>query len=179
MPGAGHAGQQPIVQSSTFVNPIGSHSDVLYTRYGTTQPDHHRQRLAALEGAEAAIFSPAAWAPRRSRTWPAPPRDHLLASAWIYGGTRTLFDTSSTAWGSRSPTWTLGARGWAGQIRKNTARCSSRRPQSLARILDLEPIVAACRRNKLALLVDASFASPFNFRAWITRRRGDSQRDQY
>ena len=47
----------PIYQSSTFVSPFGSTDEVLYTRYGNN-PNQLRlaERLALLEGAEAAVF---------------------------------------------------------------------------------------------------------------------------
>src|SRR5881409_3934874 len=47
----------PLFQSATFTNPIGSAAEVLYTRYGNN-PNQIAiaKRLAALEGAEAAIF---------------------------------------------------------------------------------------------------------------------------
>ena len=159
----------PIVQSSTFANAIGSHDDVLYTRYGNN-PNQVTiaQRLAMLEGAEAAIFlSSGMGATSLAHLAVLHPGDHLLASAWIYGGTRTLFDTEFRRMGI-DVTYVDPSerRGWAGQIRKNTRAVFVETPTNpLARVLDLEPIAAVCRRHKLALLVDSSFASPFNYRA--------------
>ena len=47
----------PIVQSSTFTNPVGSPDEVLYARYGNTPTQVALARkYALLEGAEEAIF---------------------------------------------------------------------------------------------------------------------------
>jgi cystathionine beta-lyase/cystathionine gamma-synthase len=166
---AGMPVSSPIVQSSTFVNPVGSHDHVLYTRYGNN-PNQVTiaQRLAALEGAEAAIFLASGMgATSLALLAVLHPGDHLLASAWIYGGTRTLFDTEFHRMGIAVTYVDPAARGgWTKAIRKNTRAVFLETPTNpLARVLDLEPIAAVCRRHKLALLVDSSFASPYNYRA--------------
>src|SRR3989442_1722787 len=83
----------PLYQSSTFTNPIGSTAEVLYTRYGNN-PNQTAiaKRLAALEGAEAAIFlSSGMGAIALSHLAVLRPGDHLLSSEWIYGGVRRPF----------------------------------------------------------------------------------------
>ena len=70
----------PIVQSSTFTNPVGSEEEVLYTRYGNNPTQVAlAKKYALLEGAEDAhLPAPAAWARRRWRTSPCSgPGDHL------------------------------------------------------------------------------------------------------
>ncbi|HRZ09780.1 MAG TPA: PLP-dependent transferase, partial [Gemmatimonadales bacterium] len=84
----------PVFQSSTFVNPVGSSEEVLYTRYGNNpnQVDLAR-KYALLEGAEAAVFlSSGMGATALAHLAVLRPGDHLLASEWIYGGARRLFD---------------------------------------------------------------------------------------
>lgn len=84
----------PVFQSTTFVNPVGSSEEVLYTRYGNNpnQVDLAR-KYALLEGAEAAVFlSSGMGATALAHLAVLRPGDHLLASEWIYGGTRRLFD---------------------------------------------------------------------------------------
>ena len=83
----------PLYQSSTFTNPIGSTAEVLYTRYGNN-PNQTAiaKRLAALEGAEAAIFlSSGMGAIALSHLAVLRPGDHLLSSEWVYGGVYRLF----------------------------------------------------------------------------------------
>src|SRR3989449_10908267 len=83
----------PIYQSSTFTNPIGSTAEVLYTRYGNN-PNQVAiaQRLAALEGAEAALFVGSGMgAVALAHLAVLRPGDHLLSSEWIYGGGRGVF----------------------------------------------------------------------------------------
>ena len=48
----------PIMQSSTFTNPVGSDEEVLYTRYGNNPNQTElASRYAQLEGADAALFT--------------------------------------------------------------------------------------------------------------------------
>src|SRR2546429_667046 len=83
----------PLFQSSTFTNPIGSTSEVLYSRYGNN-PNQTAigKRLALLEGAEAAIFVASGMgATALAHLAVLRPGDHLLSSEWIYGGVHRLF----------------------------------------------------------------------------------------
>ncbi len=75
------------------MQPVGSTEEVLYTRYGNN-PNQVRlaEKLAALEGADAAIFLASGMgATALAHMAMLRPGDHLLASDWIYGGTRRLF----------------------------------------------------------------------------------------
>ena len=72
----------PVTQSSTFVAPFGPTEDVLYTRYGNN-PNQVRlaQRLARLEGAEAALFVASGMgATALAHLAVLRPGDHLVAS---------------------------------------------------------------------------------------------------
>ena len=88
----------PIFQSSTFINPIGSADEVLYTRYGNNPNQVElARRLSALEGAEAAIFLASGMgATALAHLALLNPGDHLVSSEWIYGATRRLFDREYT-----------------------------------------------------------------------------------
>ena len=84
----------PLMQSSTFVNPVGSDEEVLYTRYGNN-PNQVTigRKYAMLEGADEALFlSSGMGATALAHLAVLRPGDHLVSSAWIYGGTRRLFD---------------------------------------------------------------------------------------
>jgi len=158
----------PLVQSSTFTNPIGSHDEVLYTRYGNNpnQVDIAR-KYAMLEGAETALFlSSGMAATALAHLAMLRPGDHLVSSSWIYGGTKTLFDEEFGRFGI---TVTYVApdepRSWRQALRPNTRAIFVETPTNpLIRVLDLVPIAKIARQAGVGLLVDATFASPINFR---------------
>jgi len=157
----------PIYQSSTFVNPIGSDAEPLYTRYGNN-PNQVAiaRRLALLEGAEAAVFTASGMgAVALAHLAMLRPGDHLVASEWIYGGVHRLyqeFTRLGIAVDYVNPTQ---SRNWKRAIRKTTRAIFLETPTNpLLRVIDLEPISALCKAEGLALLVDSTFASPVNFR---------------
>lgn len=158
----------PIYQSSTFTNPVGSDEDVRYTRYGNNpnQLDIAR-KYALLEGAEDAVFLASGMgATALAHLAVLRPGDHLLASAWIYGGTRALFDDELGRFGIEvtyvDPTQ---ARHWRTSLRKNTRALFIETPiNPTVRIADLDPVARLVDEHGLALLVDSTFASPINFR---------------
>ena len=158
----------PVVQSSTFVSPVGSREEVLYTRYGNN-PNQLAvaDRLAALEGSEAAIFLASGMAATAlAHLAILHPGDHLITSEWIYGGTRRLFDREFGRLGIEvSFVDPERPRGWKTSLRTNTRAVFVETPTNpLMRVLDLEPIANLCKTEGIALLVDSTFASPINFR---------------
>jgi cystathionine beta-lyase/cystathionine gamma-synthase len=158
----------PLMQSSTFVNPVGSDEEVLYTRYGNN-PNQVEigQKYAMLEGADAALFlSSGMGATALAHLAVLRPGDHLVSSLWIYGGTRRLFDEEFGRLGIEvSYANPDQPRQWRKAIRKSTRAIFVETPTNpLVRILDLSPMAQLAREYGLALLVDATFASPINFR---------------
>ena len=157
-----------IHQSSTYVNPIGSEEEVLYSRYGNNpnQVDLAR-KYALLEGADSAIFLASGMgATSLAHLAVLRPGDHLISSTWIYGGTQTLFDEELGRYGVEvtyvSPDQ---PRLWRKSVRKSTRAIFVETPTNpLMRVLDLGPIAYVAEEYGLALLVDATFASPINFR---------------
>ena len=158
----------PIFQSSTFLNQVGSNDEVLYTRYGNNPNQVEiAKRLAAMEGADSAIFLASGMgATALAHLAVLQPGDHLLATSWIYGGTRTLFsrefrrlNIDVTYIDPSTP------REWRRRMRKSTRAIFVETPTNpVARVLDLEPLANLCRANGMALIVDSTFASPVNFR---------------
>ena len=94
------------------------------------------------------------------------PGDHLVSSSWIYGGTQHLFDEELAGSGSTSPTSGPDQpRLWRKSVRKATRAIFVETPTNpLMRVVDLGPVAHVAREFGLALLVDATFASPINFR---------------
>jgi cystathionine beta-lyase/cystathionine gamma-synthase len=158
----------PVVQSSTFVNEVGSDEEVQYTRYGNNPNQLGLARkYALLEGSEDAIvLASGMGATALAHLAVLRPGDHLLASRWIYGGTRALFDEEFARIGIQvtyvDPDQ---PRMWRRSVRKGTRAIFAETPTNpLMRVLDLAPIALVAREFGLALLVDSTFASPINFR---------------
>ncbi len=158
----------PIYQSTTFRNPPGSTEEVRYTRYGNNPNQIEvARRYAALEGAERSIFLASGMAATAlAHLAVLRPGDHLLASRWIYGGTRALFDQEFGRHGiAVSYVDPDQPRDWRKAIRKTTrAIFVEAVTNPLARVLDLPAIAKVSADRGLALLVDATFASPINLR---------------
>jgi cystathionine beta-lyase/cystathionine gamma-synthase len=158
----------PIVQSSTFTNPVGESGEVLYTRYGNNPNQVSlAHRLAALEGGEAAIcLGSGMGATAMAHLAILAPGDHLLSSDWIYGGTRRLFESQFGRLGIEvafaDP---ANPRSWKRGLRSNTRAVFIETPTNpLIRLIDLEPLAALCHTEGIALIVDSTFASPVNLR---------------
>lgn len=158
----------PLFQSSTFTNPIGSTTEVLYTRYGNN-PNQVAiaRRLALLEGAEAALFVGSGMgAVALAHLAVLRPGDHLLSSEWIYGGVHRLFSQEFTRLGIEvtfvNPTE---SRDWKRRLKKTTrAVFVETLTNPLLRVVDLEPIATLCKTEGMALIVDSTFATPINLR---------------
>jgi len=158
----------PIIQSSTFTNPVGSEEEVLYSRYGTNPTQVAlAKKYALLEGTEDAIFvASGSGATALAHLAVLRPGDHLLSSEWIYGETRQLFDLEFARLGIEvSYVRPDRVREWRKSMRKTTRAIFLETPTNpLLRVLDLRPVATLARDEGLALLVDATFASPVNFR---------------
>ncbi len=158
----------PIYQSSTFTNPVGSEEEVLYSRYGTNPTQVAlAKKYALLEATEDAVFvASGSAATALAHLAVIRPGDHLLSSEWIYGGTRQLFDLEFARLGIEvSYVRPDRVRDWRKSMRKTTRAIFIETPTNpLLRVLDLQPVAALARNQGLALLVDATFASPVNFR---------------
>jgi cystathionine beta-lyase/cystathionine gamma-synthase len=158
----------PVYQSSTFRHPVGSSDEVLYTRYGNN-PNQIvvAERLASLEGADRAIFLASGMgATALAHLAVLRPGDHLLASSWMYGGTRRLFTEEFGKLGIEvTPVEPDNPRNWRLLVRRNTRAVFVEIPTNpVMRVPDPEPIAVFCRERGMALIVDSTFASPVNFR---------------
>jgi len=157
----------PLYQSSTFVHPVGSTDEVLYTRYGNNPNQVEiARRLAALEGAERALFVGSGMgATALAHLAVLRPGDHLVSSAWIYGGTRRLFAEEFGRLGIEVTFVDPGTGRWKQHLRENTRAIFVETPTNpLMRVLDLDPLGTLCKTEGIALIVDSTFASPINFR---------------
>ena len=173
-----HGGRAPLAptdpvapalsQSVNYVQEIGG-GELRYTRYGNTpNAGAVERRIAALEGADACVvLASGMGATACAMMALLRPGDHLLASAWIYGGTRQLFCDEFARLGihvtlvdpAKPRTWRTGLRGETRAIFVESPVNPS------CRVVDLKPISQLAKRHGVALVVDSTFASPINFRA--------------
>jgi len=158
----------PLVQGVNFEQPRGVASVPRYTRYANTPTIVlAQQRLAALEGTEAAVcLSSGMGATSCAMLALLRPGDHLLSSAWIYGGTHRLFTEELPRLGIEvSFVDPLDARAWRQQLRPTTRGIFIETPVNpTCRVIDLRPLSQLTREIGIALVVDSTFASPVNLR---------------
>lgn len=155
-------------QSVSFVQALGTEDGLRYPRYGNNpNAEEVQRRLALLEGSEAAlVLASGMGATACAMLALLRPGDHLLASSWIYGGTRRLFSEEFAALGIDvtivEPEET---RVWRRRLRKETRAIFLETPVNpTCRVLDLRPISYLTKEMGLALVVDSTFASPVNLR---------------
>ncbi|MEO8577711.1 MAG: aminotransferase class I/II-fold pyridoxal phosphate-dependent enzyme, partial [Gemmatimonadales bacterium] len=168
--GPGDPISQPLSQSVNFVQEFGAAgaSSLLYTRYGNTPNEEIVQkRIAALEGAEAAlVLSSGMGATACAMLALLRPGDHLLSSSWIYGGTRKLFTEEFVSMGIEVSFANPDERRvWRNTLRQNTRAIFVESPVNpTARVLDLPQLAILAKTQGIALVVDSTLASPINCR---------------
>lgn len=158
----------PLTQSVNHTLAVGTEAGLIYPRYGNApNAEVVQNRLAAVEGAEAGlVLSSGMGATACAMLALLRPGDHLLASRWIYGGVRHLFEREFPKMGiDVTLVDPLETRGWRKRIRKETRAIFVETPTNpTCRVLDLRPISLLTKEVGLALVVDSTFASPVNFR---------------
>jgi len=159
---------QPLVQSANFIQEIGTADGLRYPRYGNApNAEVLQKRLAMMEGAEAGIvLASGMGATACALLALLRPGDHLLASNWVYGGTRLLFTQEFATMGiDVTLVDPMETRAWRKRMRKETRAIFVESPVNpTCRVLDLRPISYLTKEGGLALVVDSTFASPVNFR---------------
>jgi cystathionine beta-lyase/cystathionine gamma-synthase len=167
-PGPGTGVAAPLVQSVNYAQEPGTSEGLLYTRYGNT-PNAAlvQKRLAMLEGAESAlVLSSGMGATACAMLALLRPGDHLISSAWIYGGTRKLFTEDIMGMGIEvSFVNPLEPRAWRKALRKNTRVIFLESPVNpTCRVIELNSLQSLAHSAGIALVIDSTFASPVNFR---------------
>ena len=159
---------QPLLQSVNYVQEFGTSEGLIYTRYGNTPNEEVVQkRIAMLEGAEAAlVLSSGMGATACALLALLRPGDHLVSSAWIYGGTRRLFTDEFLTMGIEVTYADPDERRvWRSSIRKNTRAIFVESPVNpTSRVLDVAQIATMAKAQGVALVVDSTLASPINCR---------------
>ncbi|OYV74003.1 MAG: hypothetical protein B7Z72_01180, partial [Gemmatimonadetes bacterium 21-71-4] len=157
-----------LYQSVNYIQEVGSADGLRYPRYGNApNAEAVQRRMAALEGAEASVLLASGMGATACALLALlRPGDHIVASSWIYGGTRALLETEFASLGIEvSLVDPLEVRVWRRAIRRNTRVVFLETPVNpTCRVLDLKPVSYICKQSGIALVVDATFASPINFR---------------
>jgi cystathionine beta-lyase/cystathionine gamma-synthase len=165
---AGAPVSRALSQSVNYVQDFGTSEDLIYTRYGNTPNEEVvQQRIAVLEGAEAAlVLASGMGATACALLALLRPGDHLVSSAWIYGGTHRLFAEEFVSMGIDVTFADPDERRiWSHSIRKNTRAIFVESPTNpTCRVLDLKNLATLAKTQGVALVVDSTLASPINAR---------------
>jgi cystathionine beta-lyase/cystathionine gamma-synthase len=166
--GADTAVVHPLYQSVNFNQEPGTAEGLRYPRYGNNpNAELVQSRIAALEGAEAAVLLGSGMGATACALLALlRPGDHLVASAWIYGGASALLTKEFVPLGIDvsfvDPSET---RIWRKHLRKETRAIFLETPVNpTCRVLDLKPVSYVTKEHGIALVVDSTFASPINLR---------------
>ena len=159
---------QPIVQSVNHIQELGSAEGLRYPRYGNApNAEVVQRRVAALERAEASVLLASGMGATACALLALlRPGDHIVASSWIYGGTRALLEQEFVSLGiDVTLVDPVETRAWRKVMRKQTRVIFLESPVNpTCRVLDLDSISLVTRQSGIALVVDSTFASPINFR---------------
>jgi cystathionine beta-lyase/cystathionine gamma-synthase len=161
--------EMPIFQSATYEYAgEGSYHDVRYLRTNNTPSQQAlHAKLAALEGAEAALVTASGMAAISTTLFTLlSPGDHLLAQRCLYGGTHELLTREFPRLGiERDFIDADRPETWAALLRPNTrAIYVEAMTNPLLEVADLPAVVSFARAHGLLSIIDNTFASPINFR---------------
>jgi cystathionine gamma-synthase/cystathionine gamma-lyase/cystathionine beta-lyase len=159
----------PIYQGTVYSVPPGTdYHDIRYIRLNSTPSQAYlHDKLAALEGAEAAVATSSGMAAVTTALLTLMKQgDHLLAGNCLYGGTHDFLthDSAGLGWSHtfvdpQSPdTWAAAMRPATKVLLIETIT------NPLMRVPRLREIVAFAREHHLTTVIDNTFASPVNFR---------------
>lgn len=155
----------PIFQSAMYED---GGDELRYIRYNNT-PNHRvlNEKLAALEGAEAALVTGSGMAAISTALLTVlTPGDHLLAQNSLYGGTHSFVTRVLPELGVAVDFIDAADPGaWDASLRPTTrAIYVESISNPLMRVGDLEAVTAFAQANGLVSLIDNTFATPVNFR---------------
>jgi cystathionine gamma-synthase/cystathionine gamma-lyase/cystathionine beta-lyase len=159
----------PIYQGTVFsIDPGTDYHDIRYIRLNSTPSQRYlHDRLAALEGAEAAVATASGMAAITSTLLAFLKKgDHLLAGSCLYGGTHDFLTRHLNDLGlgytfvddQRPETWKAALRPETKLFLVETIT------NPLMRVPRLQEVVEFARRERLTTVIDNTFASPVNFR---------------
>src|SRR5262245_32428833 len=168
-PRIGGAVETPIFQSAMFEYAgEASYHDLGYIRLNNT-PNHTslHAKLAALEGAEAALVTASGMAAISTTLFTLlSAGDHLIAQNTLYGGTYDLITRDFPKLGIEFDLVDADdPASWEAKLRPNTrAIYVEAMTNPVLQVADLKSVVAFARKRGLISLIDNTFATPVNYR---------------
>ncbi len=168
-PRIGGAVVTPVFQSAMFETGSDvAYHDIKYIRLNNT-PSHRAvaDKIAALEGAEAGLVAGSGMAAISAALFAfLSAGDHLLVQRCLYGGTHGLVQDELAALGVAHTS--IDARdpaSWKAQLRPSTRVIYlEAMTNPLLEVADLRAVTAFAREHGLTAIIDATFATPVNFR---------------
>ncbi len=159
----------PIYQGTVFsVDPGTDYHDIKYIRLNSTPSQRYlHDKLAALEGAEAAVATASGMAAVTSTILAFLKKgDHILAGDCLYGGTHDFLTQHAEDLGlSYSFVDAQNPAAWKPALRPNTKLFLVETiTNPLMRVPPLREVVGFARKEGLTTVIDNTFASPVNFR---------------
>ena len=159
----------PIYQGTVFTYEGGTdYNDIRYLRLSSTPSQQYLHRkLAALEGAEAALATSSGMAAVTACLLTfLKSGDHVIAGDTLYGGTHSFLKTDVPGLGigctfvdaNKPETWAAAARPSTRVILVETIT------NPTMRVAPLDEVVRFARERRLVSIVDNTFATPVNFR---------------
>jgi cystathionine beta-lyase/cystathionine gamma-synthase len=166
-PEPGAAVVMPIYQASTFHSEAVPTGEVRYTRYGNN-PNHLAlaEKLCALEGADAAVIVASGNAACAMALFACIGAGaHIVAQRELYGGTLRILRRELRQRLGIETTFLPHGDGWADAVQHNTRALLMEVPVNpTLHVPDVESAAQVARERRIPLIVDATFASPVNFR---------------
>lgn len=154
----------PLYQSATYVfKGVGKPSSFEYSRSGNPNRTALEKCLASLEEAKYGLAFSSGMAAVDAALSFLRPGDHVVSSENIYGGTFRLFNSVAAPRGIRF-TYVDGTRpeAFAQAIRKETKLVWIETPANpLLQLVDVRAVAEITRKQKLILVADNTFSSPF------------------
>jgi cystathionine beta-lyase/cystathionine gamma-synthase len=168
-PGKDGAVVLPIYQSANYEFAGESdYNDLKYIRLNNS-PNHValHQKLASLEGAEAALVTASGMAAITAALLASVGHgEHLLAQGCLYGGTHTFLTQDWPEFGRTASLIDLSRpESWAARLTPSTrAIYVETISNPLMQVFDLDKVVEFARQHKLIALIDNTFATPIHYR---------------
>ena len=140
----------------------GKSNAYIYTRYGNPTLSIAEGKIAALEGAEAAVVTASGMAAISSALLGALKQgDEVISTAQTYGGTYRLMRDEFPDWGIGVKRAQTSLEGIEALVTPRTKVLYVETPTNpTLRLVDLQKAVAFAKRHKLISIIDNTFATP-------------------
>jgi cystathionine gamma-synthase/cystathionine gamma-lyase len=152
----------PVYQTTTYhQEAIGKHKGYEYSRTGNPTRTALEEALASLEGGAYGLAFASGLAASDAVLRILNPGEHLLAGEDLYGGTFRLLEKVYKPWGLQ-PAYFKDVEDLKRKIVPHTRMVWIETPTNpLLHIMDIQKIAEVCHEEKIILVVDNTFASPY------------------